>query len=76
MAQLGKYVFAVSPKANKVEIKKAIRTIYNVDPIKINILNLSGRSVRYGRTSGRTKNWKKAVITLKKGDKIEIYEGV
>ncbi len=72
----GKYIFAVSPTANKIEIKKAIRTVYNIEPIKINILNYSGKSVHYGKTSGKTKNWKKAIVTLKPGEKIEIYEGV
>ena len=61
---------------NKVEIKKAIRTIYNVDPIKINVSNFSGKQVRYGRMSGKMKDWKKAVVTLKAGEKIEVYEGV
>lgn len=72
----GKYVFAIDSRMNKIEVKKAIRTIYGVDPVKVNISNISGKSVRFGRIWGKTKNWKKAVITLKPGDKIEIYEGV
>lgn len=72
----GQYVFAIDPKMNKIEVKKAIRTIYGVDPVKVNILNVSGKAVRYGQVWGKTKNWKKAVVTLKPGDKIEIYEGV
>ncbi len=76
IGSLNKYIFAVSPKTNKVEIKKAIRSVYNVDPIKINISNFSGKKVRYGRIQGVTKGWKKAVVTLKPGDKIEVYEGV
>ncbi|NUM25013.1 MAG: 50S ribosomal protein L23 [Candidatus Buchananbacteria bacterium] len=73
---LNKYVFAVEPSTNKVEVKKAIRAVYNVDPIAVNILNFSGKRVRYGKTSGVTKGWKKAVVTLKPGDKIEVYEGI
>lgn len=73
---LGKYVFAVNPKMNKVEVKKAIRTVYNVDPVKINMANFKGKTIRYGRIQGKTKGWKKAVVTLKPGDKIEVYEGV
>lgn len=68
----GKYVFEVSPKANKIEIKKAIEEIYKVKPIKINIIKVKGKTVRYGRTSGRTKSWKKAIVTLKKGEKIDL----
>jgi len=76
LGALNKYVFAVNPKMNKVEVKKAIRSIYKVDPIQINILNFSGRKVKFGRVQGTTKRWKKAIVTLKPGDKIEIYEGV
>ncbi|MBI3291150.1 50S ribosomal protein L23 [Candidatus Falkowbacteria bacterium] len=76
LGALGKYIFAVDPKMNKIEIKKAIRSIYKVDPIQVNVSNFSGKSVRHGRVSGRTKSWKKAIVTLKEGDKIEVYEGV
>lgn len=76
LGPLNKYVFAISPKMNKVEVKKAIRTIYNVEPTKVNISNFSGKNVRYGRVSGRTKNWKKAIVTLRTGDSIKVYEGV
>ncbi len=76
LGALNKYVFAIYPKMNKVEVKKAIRTIYKVEPVNVNIANFSGKNVRYGRISGRTKSWKKAIVTLKKGDKIEVYEGV
>lgn len=76
LGALNKYVFEVNPKMNKVEIKKAIRSIYNVDPIAVNIANYSGKKVRFGRIKGQRKGWKKAIITLKAGDKIEVYEGV
>lgn len=71
-----KYIFAVSKDANKIEVKKAIRSVYNVNPLNVRIINVRGRSVRYGRSEGTTKAWKKAIITLKEGDKIEVYEGV
>jgi large subunit ribosomal protein L23 len=73
---LNQYVFAVDPRMNKVEVKKAIRVIYKVDPVSVNIANFSGKKVRYGRRSGKTKDWKKAIVTLKSGDKIQVYEGV
>lgn len=71
-----KYIFEVSRGANKVEIKKAIKAVYGVTPIKVNIVNLSGKRVRYGRTLGVTKATKKAIITLKEGESIQVYEGV
>lgn len=70
----GKYLFEVSAQANKIEIKKAIEKIYKVKPVKINIIKMRGKSVRYGRTTGKTKNWKKAIITLEKGKKIELTQ--
>jgi large subunit ribosomal protein L23 len=67
-----KYVFEVAPSANKIEIKKAIKELYNIEPLKIRIIKVKGKFVRYGKARGRTKNWKKAIITLKKGEKIEL----
>lgn len=71
-----KYLFAVAIKANKITIKKAIWHLYGIKPLAINIVNVRGKKVRYGRTTGRTKNWKKAIITLKEGESIKVYEGV
>lgn len=66
------YAFAVAPSANKIEIRKAIKKVYGVDPIKVNIINRQGKKVRYGRTEGRTKKWKRAIVTLAQGQKIEL----
>jgi large subunit ribosomal protein L23 len=72
----GQYTFEVSKDSNKSEIKKAIKAIYDVEPVRINVINMRGKAVRFGRTWSKRKNWKKAIITLKPGDKIEVYEGV
>ena len=69
-----KYAFEIASKANKIEVKKAIEGFYGVKPMKINIIKIKGKKVRYGRTQGRTKNTKKAVVTLKQGDKIDVFE--
>ncbi len=71
-----KYLFEVNVSTNKNEIKKAIYHVYGVWPIKINVLNSGGKNKRYGRSTGMTKARKKAMVTLKKGDSIELYEGV
>lgn len=76
LASQNKYIFEVAPQANKIEIKKAIRAVYGVEPLKVNLVSLTGKQVRYGRTRGRTKDRKKAIITLPKGQTIEVYEGV
>lgn len=75
--EIGKYVFEVQKSANKVEIKKAIETIFGVKVASVNTITLPGKMKRMGATSGRTPSRKKAVITLKSDSKkIEIFEGM
>ena len=69
----GKYFFKVDPSANKVEIKRAVEELFKVTVAKVNTMNYSGkrkrlRSVRYGQRP----DWKRAVVTLKAGSKIEL----
>lgn len=71
-----KYLFQVSSSTTKNEIKKAIFHVYGVWPIEVNVINIKGKKVRYGKSQGITKDKKKAVITLKSGDSMEVYEGV
>lgn len=71
----GKYLFEVGREANKIEIKKAIRSLYGVKALKVNIINERGKNVLYGRNRGKTKDWKKAQVTLRPGEKIEISQG-
>ncbi|MFH0951704.1 MAG: 50S ribosomal protein L23 [Patescibacteria group bacterium] len=70
----GRYAFAVHPDANRSMVKRAINDLYGIKPVKVNISNLSGKKVRYGRSTGRTKSWKKAVVTLPTGKTIEVFE--
>ena len=72
---LGQYVFAVSLRATKSEIKKAIWHVYGVKPVAVNVSHSQGKYIQ-GRILGQRKDWKKAIITLKTGDSIQIYEGV
>jgi len=71
-----KYVFAVAAGANKIEIAKAVKEVYGVEPKNVNIINVKGKNVKYGRTNGVRKNWRKAIVMLPKGKSINIYEGV
>lgn len=71
-----KYVFMVDRSANKIEVAKAITKVYGIKPEKVNLLNFKGKKVRRGRTEGKRKDWKKAVVTLPKGKTINVYEGV
>ena len=71
----GKYTFEVDPRAKKIEIGKAVEEIFNVAVTKVNTSRVTGKKRRQGYTSGRSKDWKKAVVTLKEGDHIEFFEG-
>ena len=76
LVSLNKYAFKVANNANKIEVKKAIKSLYGFEPVGVNISTERGKRITYGRIRGKKSNWKKAVITLKAGDKLEIYEGV
>lgn len=70
LAGKGKYVFAVHPAANKSEIKKSIQLVYNVRVQGVHIVKMPSKLRRYGRSVGRTASWKKAIVTVAKGEKI------
>ena len=68
--------FIVSVNTNKVEIKKAIEKVFSVSVLKVNSVNVRGKKrQRQGQKQGRTPGWKKVFVTLKKGDKIDYFEG-
>jgi large subunit ribosomal protein L23 len=69
-----KYVFKVFKNANKITIKKAIEDIYNVTVVGVNIINIKRRKRRLGKTKGWKPGYKKAIVSLKKGQKIEIIQ--
>jgi len=73
---LNKYSFVVTGQSNKLEVAKAIQAVYGVKPVAINIICVKGKAVARGRIKGRRSDLKKAIVTLKKGDVIKIYEGV
>lgn len=72
----GKYSFVVARDANKVEIADAIQKLFNVSVRDVRTMQYRGKERRVGRTIGRRASWKKAVVTLREGDTIEIFEGV
>jgi len=69
-----KYTFEVDRKSNKLEVKLAIKEIFNVEVEKVNIINVKPKSRRVGRHSGMTRNKKKAIVTLAAGQKIAEFE--
>ena len=67
--------FRVRPDANKVEIRTAVETIFSVKVAAVRTASFEGKLKRMGRYQGRRRDWKKAIVTLKPGHKIELVEG-
>jgi len=72
----GKYVFKVDARANKMQIKEAVRRLYNVHPVSCTVMNVGGKPKRLRSRPGFTSSWKKAIVRLSKDEKISIFEGV
>jgi large subunit ribosomal protein L23 len=75
----GKYIFEVAPTANKIQIKAAIEAAFankKVSVDAVNILHVPGKMRRRGRSVGMTRSWKKAIVTLKAGQRLDLFEGV
>ena len=66
--------FMVHPDANRLQIKQAVETLLKVKVARVNVLNVQGKVKRLGRFSGKRSDWKKAFVTLKPGEKLELYE--
>jgi large subunit ribosomal protein L23 len=71
-----KYVFEVDVRANKVQVKEAVQLAFNVRVSDVNTIKMKGKPRRFGRKVTRMPDWKKAVVTLVPGDKIELFEGI
>ncbi|NQV12371.1 50S ribosomal protein L23 [Candidatus Uhrbacteria bacterium] len=76
LATDGVYLFEVARGSDKVEVRDAIKALYGVTPRRVNIMNRKGKAVRFGRTLGRRKDWRAAYVFLKKGEHIDLHEGV
>jgi len=72
----GKYAFEVAGEANKPQIKQAVEKAFTVKVTAVNVITVPGKTRRVGRRQVLTQSWKKAVVSLKPGDKIEFFEGV
>jgi len=72
---LNKIVFIVNPRANKHQVKKAVEETLKVKVARVNIMNVEGKRKRLGRFEGKKPDSKKAIVTLKKGEKLDIFEG-
>ena len=72
----GKYTFKIDRRANKTQVKEAVEAIFKVNVTAVNTISVPPKTRRVGRTIGKTQPWKKAVVTLRPGQRIEIFEGV
>ena len=72
IAPQNKYLFSVDIKANKVQIKEAIEEIYKVEVAKVNTMKVRGKKRRVRFQEGKTPDWKKAIVTLAEGQRIEL----
>ena len=69
------YLFEVERTANKAQIRDAVETLFNVKVLGVHTMNVRGRMRRMGRGKSKTRNWKKAIVELKAGEKIDMFEG-
>ncbi len=77
LKEQGEYVsFEVDRRASKLQIKRAVEEIFKVKVMNVRTMIVPGKSKRLGRSSGRVPSWKKALVKLRDGDKIEFFEGV
>jgi len=72
--EANKVVVEVNPAANKIEIKSAMESLFNVKVKNVHTINQAGKKRRVGRHTGRTSDWKKAVVTLAEGQKLDFLE--
>jgi large subunit ribosomal protein L23 len=71
----GEYAFEVAPNANKQSIREAIERLFGVKVTGVWTMNVRGKPRRVGQSIGNRPNWKKAIVTLREGDKIDVFEG-
>jgi large subunit ribosomal protein L23 len=71
-----KYIFEVDRRANKIEVATAVEKLFKVKVLDVHVMNIVGKKKRVGRIMGEKRSWKKAIVTLAPGSRIEIHEGV
>lgn len=76
LMEQNKYLFKVAKTANKSEIKKAVETIFKVKVVNVTTMVVPGKAKRVGKHLGMRSDWKKAIVRLADGDRIEFFEGV
>ena len=73
LGQIGQYAFEVAKGANKVEVRKAVKAVYGVTPTTVRVITVLGKPVRSRTGMSRRSSWRKAIVTLKKGERIDLF---
>lgn len=76
LSEIGQYVFEVARDANKIEIRRAVEEIFKVKVRAVNTIHVPGKQRRMGKSTGFTSSWKKAIVTLQPGERIELFQGI
>ena len=76
LATADKYTFRVHPDAHKTQIKQAVEALFDVGVLGVNTSSVKSKPKRRGYTSGRTRTWKKAIVQVRQGDSIPIFQGL
>lgn len=75
LMESNKYTFEVHRSANKIQVRQAVEQIFKVKVLKVNTMNVPGKKKRMGAFVGKTRSWKKAIVSLPEGQRIEFFEG-
>jgi large subunit ribosomal protein L23 len=76
LAEAGKYTFRVHDKAHKTQIRQAVEQLFDVKVVEVRTASVKSKPKRRGHTNGRTRAWKKAIVQLREGDTIQIFQGL
>ena len=76
LATSGRYTFRVHPDAHKTQIKQAVEELFDVSVVAVRTVSVPSKPKRRGYTSGRTREWKKAIVQVREGDTIPIFQGL
>jgi large subunit ribosomal protein L23 len=76
LAELGKYTFRVHEKAHKTQIRQAIEQLFDVKVVDVRTVSVKSKPKRRGYTTGKTRQWKKAIVQVREGDTIPIFQGL
>jgi large subunit ribosomal protein L23 len=76
LAEIGKYTFRVHDKAHKTQIRQAVEELFDVKVVEVRTSSVKSKPKRRGQTSGRTRQWKKAIVQVREGDTIPVFRGL